>query len=94
MPRPPLNLHIVSKNVRGINNPKKRSIFSWVRKQNADIALLQEVYSSKENENKWKNEWGGQVVYAHGTKHSRGTIVLINPKYDCEVLDMVQDPSG
>ena len=82
-------------NVRGINNSnKRRSIFNLVRKRNADFAFLQETYSSVENEIPWRNEWGGKILFSHGTKHSRGTMILVNPKFDCEILDCIHEPSG
>ena len=27
----------------------------------------------------WRNEWGGKVFFSHGTKHSKGVCILINP---------------
>ena len=27
----------------------------------------------------WRNEWGGKIFFSHGTKHSRGVCILINP---------------
>jgi exonuclease III len=66
-------IKILSLNVRGINDLKKRrSVFYWAKKQKADIVFLQETYNCKDTENRWRNEWGGKVLYCHGTKHSRG----------------------
>ena len=43
---------LVSVNVRGIRSLEKRkSIFAWLVKQQADICFLQETYSNKELEN-------------------------------------------
>ena len=40
---------LVSLNVRGISNFKKRKmIFTWCRKQKADFILLQETHSKKD----------------------------------------------
>ena len=71
------NLHIGSLNVRGITDKVKRtSVFSWIRKNKFDITMLQETYSEVKNENIWKNEWEGDILFAHGSKHSRGVAVL------------------
>ena len=90
-----MNINLMSANVRGINDFKKRrSIFNWIQKHNADIAFLQEVYSSPEIEKQWRNEWGGEILYTHGTKHSRGAMILIRKNFDCEVMNYTAEISG
>ena len=90
-----ISTRVMSLNIRGINDYKKRrAVFCWVRKQKADIILLQETFSSKDNEILWRNEWGGKVFYSHGTKHSRGLAVLIDKKKDCEIIEEITDQSG
>ena len=27
----------------------------------------------------WRKEWGGELFFSHGTKHSKGVCILINP---------------
>ena len=59
---------LVSLNVRGINNfRKRRTIYSWCRKQKADFIFLQETHSKHETERQWKNEWGGEIIMSHGS---------------------------
>lgn len=88
-------LNILSINVRGINNcVKRKSIFNMAKKTNAHIAFLQETYSSLEKENQWKNEWGGDIIFAHGSKHSRGTAILLKKNWDYEIEDYITDPAG
>ena len=89
------NLKIISQNVRGIIDFKKRrSIFQYIRRQKTNIAFLQETHSSKETENRWKNEWGGKIYFSHGTNHSRGNAILIDKKLNHDFLDEVKDASG
>jgi len=89
------NIKIISYNVRGINEFKKRrSIFNWIRKHQVHIAFLQETYSSVEKENQWQNEWGGNIIFRHGTKHSRGTAVLLANNIDYKVIEVKSDSSG
>ena len=33
----------------------------------------------------WSAEWGGKVVFCHGTKNSCGTLVLFHPSLDVDV---------
>ena len=56
---------IISLNVRGISNYKKRrTIFTWCRKQRADIIFfLQETHSIEGNGVAWKREWGAPLFY-------------------------------
>ena len=59
-------LKIVSLNVRGASNlEKRRSIFTWCRRKNADVILLQETHSNKATENQWQHEWGGKMLFFH-----------------------------
>ena len=46
-------------NVRGLRDKQKRiDIFSWLKKGNYDICLLQETHATKEVEPQWEQEWG------------------------------------
>ena len=71
---------IISLNVRGIRNSIKRSsIFTYLKDQNATFYFLQETYSESCDESFWKNEWGGEIFFSHGTHHSKGVCILLNP---------------
>ena len=57
-----------SLNARGIGNLKKmKMIFTWCRKQKSDFIFLQETHSKKDSETCWKNEWGSEIIMAHGS---------------------------
>jgi len=32
-----------------------------------------------ENVSIWKSEWGGAIFFSHGSTHSKGVSILINP---------------
>ena len=86
---------IISLNVRGISNYKKRrTIFTWCRKQKADIIFLQETHSTERNEVAWKREWGAPLYYSHGANNARGVVILIRNKFDCIVQESVTDADG
>ena len=61
MDRPPVdnvNFKLISLNVRGICDfAKRKKIFSWIRRQNADIAFLQETYSTPDIVEKLRFQW-------------------------------------
>ena len=55
-----LTYDIISLNVRGIREQsKRRSIFSYLKDQKSKFCILQETYSDLNDENIWRNEWGG-----------------------------------
>lgn len=84
-----------SLNVRSINQThKRRQLFRWLHNNKFDITFLQETYSTKSIETVWKSEWGGDVYYSHGTNHSRGTMILFNPKLPIHVDDIIADENG
>ncbi|KAL9968540.1 hypothetical protein ACROYT_G020647 [Oculina patagonica] len=56
--------------------------------------LSKETYSSNETAKIWETEWGGKVLFNHGTYHSRGVMILFNPKLDCQIDEVVRDKNG
>ena len=88
-------LRIGSLNVRGLNKEGKRhSMFKWFLKQKFDVLLLQEVYSDVDIENVWSREWGTQIIFAHGTKHSKGVAIMTRPGLDIKITVEKEDKEG
>ena len=76
------NLSVMSLNVRGLRNQvKRRSIFRFLKDQNCLFYFLQEIYSKPGDETIWRREWGGDIFFSHGSIHSRGVCILMNPLY-------------
>lgn len=89
------NLKIISLNVRGMNKSiKRRKIFRWLHQQNAHCCFLQETYSSNQTIKQWESEWGGKLFYNHGTNHSKGVMILVNPKHEFELKRCTKDKNG
>jgi exonuclease III len=58
----PDSLKLLSLNVRGLGNfRKRRAIFTWCRKQKADLIFLQETHTKKNCESQWKKK----LVFFH-----------------------------
>ena len=90
-----VKLDILSLNVQGIRDQiKRRSIFSFLKDFKANIYFLQETYSDLKDEIIWKNEWGGEIFFSHGTNHSKGVCILINPTIHCQVDYCYSNNSG
>ena len=83
-------------NARGLRNTnKRRAIFSYLKDQKATIFNLQETFSKPEDEKIWTAEWGGKGFFSHGTEHSKGVTMLINPasKFQVSIVEII-DPHG
>ena len=79
----PDTIKLLSLNVRGLSNFKKRrAIFSWCRKQKADLVFLQETHSCKEREAQWKKEWGAEIFFLMGTPQAAQALRTAH-KLDC-----------
>ena len=79
-------------NTRGISNyRKRRTIFTWLRKQKPDVAFLQETPHSLGNEVFWQREWGAtcKLICSHGANNARGVAILIRNNFDCVVEESV-----
>ena len=81
-----VNFQLFSFNVRGLGQKVKRNIIFQHLKQKSTtgIFLLQETHSSILVEKKWEDEWGGKILYSHGSTESCGVMILLSPGIDIE----------
>ena len=90
-----INFKMLSLNVRGIRSfEKRKALFQWIKKENADIIFLQETYSTPDVEQIWKSQWRGEMFFGHGTTNSRGVLVLVKESLDCEIKVCKQNNEG
>ena len=88
-------LNIVCLNANGLHASERRQrTLTWCRQQKADIVLLQEVHSVKEDEGDWRNDWEGTVFMSHGVSNSRGVTILVSPKINYDLRSEIVDPEG
>ena len=87
---------IVSLNVRGLSNFKKRSriIFTWCRKMKSDVIFLQEIHSKIKTEIQWEQEWGGKMLFSHGSSNVRGVAILFRNGFDISIDFSKTDTQG
>ena len=86
---------ILSLNVRGIRDQaKRRSIFLYLKDHNSKIYFLQETYSQPEDEIIWENEWGGEIFFSHGSRHSKGVCILLHPTVQNKIDYSFSDKAG
>ena len=89
------DMKINSWNIKGLGNPiKRKKMLSILKKDNVDVAFLQETYLSDTEHNKLKRDWVGQVYFSSYKSHSRGTAILINKKIPFNLEKIITDPNG
>uniref|UniRef100_A0A3B1J2S8 exodeoxyribonuclease III n=1 Tax=Astyanax mexicanus TaxID=7994 RepID=A0A3B1J2S8_ASTMX len=88
-------INIISWNVRGFQNPIKRSkILSNLAKQKCDIALIQESHLIEEEVLKLKKKWVGHVYSSSFNSKSRGVLILINKNLVFHLENIIKDEIG
>ena len=71
---------IGSFNCNGMGNPSKRNlVLNWLKNKPEQIICLQETHSTPQVETDWKNSWGGDIIFNHGTSNSTGIAFLVKP---------------
>ena len=89
------NFNVMTLNVRALRNPvKRRSIFGFLEDQNCEAYFLQETYSELSDEIIWRSEWGGVVFFSHGSTHSKGVCILMNPSLNCDFDNLQKVQNG
>ena len=73
---------------------KRRKLFRWLHLNRFDIIFLQETYSDPSLEDVWRAEWGGEILFAHGSKHSKGVMILFKPSLNVDILEITVDKNG
>ena len=85
---------IITLNVRGLSNEKKRrAIFDKYRKI-TDLLVLQETHSTSEIEKLWENEWGGKALFSHGTNSARGIGIFMSKENFSKMKSIQRDEAG
>lgn len=88
-------LKFLSYNARGLRQTKKRRrLFAYLHRCKADVILIQESHCSHMDEKYWCNEWGSNILFAHGSNASRGVCILFNPKLHFTVLKHTSHVDG
>jgi hypothetical protein len=89
-----MKLKLVSWNVRGLNDPKKRGILrNWLRKWKVDVVCLQETKLDKVDWRIIRSIWGNSFVawVALDAINTAGGVLLL---WDKRVLELVDSTVG
>ena len=55
---------------------------------------MQETHSTPDVEISWKNEWGGDIIFSHGSSRSRGVAILLPKLSEYKIKNVIQNPGG
>lgn len=88
-------LRLCTWNIKGVHNPvKRRKILTFLKRDNIDIALLQETHLNDQEHLKLQRGGFVQVFFSSFTSRSRGVAILVKKNLQFSVLDCVNDKSG
>ena len=88
-------IKIASFNTRGLQDAvKRRKVFKKFRESHYDVVMLQETHCTDKDAIFWKREWGGEVLFSHGTSASRGVATLFRRGLDLSVVQNIADTDG
>ena len=73
---------------------KRLSIFNLFNKKHKGFVFIQETHSTIHDEIIWKREWGGDILFAHGSSKSRGVAILIPSNIDYKINSLKCDVDG
>ena len=55
---------------------------------------MQETHSTPSDENKWITEWGGDLIFSHGTSNSTGVIIGFSSNFNHNIGKITRDKNG
>ena len=85
---------ILTLNVRGLADAKKRKLILEYYRSRAEIILLQETHSEKKDEKIWQSQWGGPIIFSHGTSNARGVAILFKKQAYFNITKQISDYEG
>ena len=87
-------LKIVTFNTNGLGEFKKRKdVFDFLRKQSANIFLLQETHWKTGAENVIRSQWGFECIVAGPDCASKGVAVLFKNNFEYKI-HILKDDKG
>ena len=76
---------LISQNVCGLGDYKKRKEVFYHLCQKAEIVCIQEMHACPKTEHIWNNMWGGHTFWSHGTRQAGGVGILIAKNVQIEI---------
>jgi len=86
-----IDLKVCFLNVRGLGGRLKRR-FSWLRKKNYSVYMLQEVQCSGNTIVVWSAEWGSNTLFSWCTSARGGVAILYNNNFNLQLQRSYLNP--
>ena len=88
-------INIISFNCNGLGDFRKRKdVFDFLRKENANIYLIQETHWNETNENVIRSLWGFDCFVAGNNSNSKGVAILFNNNFEYKIHNTTKDKEG
>ena len=72
---------VTSINTRGLRcQDRRKNAFTLFQRNRMDMILLQETHWTVNMEMEIRQQWGGEIIFNHGTNSARGVAILFNPR--------------
>ena len=91
------NLSFITNNVKGIQSMKKRlKLIEYFKSKitTHGILFLQETHSSSDDEQKWRDNFGGNTFFSHGKRNSCGVLISYIGTHNFIVNNQKTDNDG
>ena len=86
---------LISINTRGLRSQDRRkTAFTLFQRNRWHIILLQETHWTVDMEMEIRQQWGGEVIFNHGTNSARGVAILFNPLFSHRIINIRRDNDG
>ena len=74
--------------------PKGEVFFRILRVKRRHSIFYKKLTRKEEDETVWKREWGGDIIFSHGSYRSRGVCILIDPSKNIKSEHSFKDSNG
>ena len=91
------NLSFITNNVKGIQSMKKRlKLIEYFKSKitTHGILFLQETHSSSDDQQKWRDNFGGNTFFSHSKRNSWGVLISYIGTYNFVVNNYKTDNDG
>lgn len=86
---------LISINTRGLRSQDRRkNAFTLFQRNRWHVILLQETHWTVDMEMEIRQQWGGEVIFNHGTNSARGVAILFNPLFSHRIINIRRDNDG
>lgn len=88
-------IRFISWNINGSQNPvKRKKCLSYLKSQQADVALIQETHLTESEINKFKRDWVGQLFHSSYSSKKCGVAILVHKILNFVMLKQHNDNEG